>query len=232
MYNIVFPPLYALWCAHHQKLSVTLQLTPFSHFVPSPTFSSDNHCSVLWISLLLWFALFIFVGLFLIWVKSCGICLSPLTSFSIITLRAIHVGMARFHLFQWFNSVPFYICIYILVAQMVKNLPVMQETAVLSLGLEDPLEKEMATHSNILAWRIPWTEEPRGLQSTGSQRVRHNWVTNTFTSSLYIHTPNLFIHSPVERHWSCFHILDIVNNALVNTESHISSQIGVFMFFG
>ena len=57
---------------------------------------------------------------------------------------------------------------------MVKNLPVMQETAVLSLGLEDPLEKEMATHSNILAWRIPWTEEPRGLQSTGSQRVRHN----------------------------------------------------------
>ena len=57
---------------------------------------------------------------------------------------------------------------------MVKNLPVMQETGVLSLGSEDPLEKEMATHSNILAWRIPWTEEPRGLQSTGSQRVRHN----------------------------------------------------------
>ena len=67
-----------------------------------------------------------------------------------------------------------YVYIYILVAQMVKNLPVMQETGVLSLGSEDPLEKEMATHSNILAWRIPWTEEPRGLQSTGSQRVRHN----------------------------------------------------------
>ena len=49
-----------------------------------------------------------------------------------------------------------------------------QESWVLSLGLEDPLEKEMATHSNILAWEIPWTEEPGGLQSAGSQRVRHN----------------------------------------------------------
>ena len=44
-----------------------------------------------------------------------------------------------------------------------------------SLGQEDPLEKEMATHSSILAWRIPWTEEPAGLQSTGSQEVRHDW---------------------------------------------------------
>ena len=50
----------------------------------------------------------------------------------------------------------------------------MQETQVRSLGREDPLEKEMATHSSILAWRIPWTEEPGGLQSMGSQRVRHN----------------------------------------------------------
>ena len=58
-------------------------------------------------------------------------------------------------------------------AQMVKNLPAMQETRVQSLGWEDPLEKEMATHSNILAWRIPWTEEPGGLQSIGSQRVGH-----------------------------------------------------------
>ena len=60
------------------------------------------------------------------------------------------------------------------VAQMVKNLPAMQETRVPSLGLEDALEKGMATHSSILAWRIPWTEEPGGLQSIGSQRVRHN----------------------------------------------------------
>ena len=50
----------------------------------------------------------------------------------------------------------------------------MQETLVQSLGQEDPLEKEMATHLSILAWRIPWTEEPGGLQSMGSQRVRHN----------------------------------------------------------
>ena len=57
---------------------------------------------------------------------------------------------------------------------MVKNLPVMQETQVLSLGWEDSLEKGMATHSNILAWRIPWTEEPDGLQSMGLQRVGHN----------------------------------------------------------
>ena len=61
-----------------------------------------------------------------------------------------------------------------LVAQMVKNLPAMQETLVRSLGREDPLEKEMATHSSILAWRIPWTEEPSGLQSTGLQRVGHD----------------------------------------------------------
>ena len=63
---------------------------------------------------------------------------------------------------------------------MVKNLPAIQETWVWSLGQEDPLEKEMATHSSILAWRIPWTEEPDGLQSMWSQRVRNNWVTNTF----------------------------------------------------
>ena len=58
-----------------------------------------------------------------------------------------------------------------LVAQMIKNLPVMQETWVPSLGGEDPLEKEMAAHSSIFAWEVPWTEEPGGLQSMGSQRV-------------------------------------------------------------
>ena len=59
-----------------------------------------------------------------------------------------------------------------LVSQMVKNPPAMQETWVQFLSQEDPLEKGMATHSSILAWRIPWTEEPGGLQSMGSQRVR------------------------------------------------------------
>ena len=85
-----------------------------------------------------------------------------------------------------------YSCIYIyihiytyiwasLVAQIVKNLPAMQETQVPSLGQEDPLEERMATHSSFLAWRIPWTEEPSGLQSMWSQRVRHDWATKVRT---------------------------------------------------
>ena len=61
-----------------------------------------------------------------------------------------------------------------LVAQSVKNLSVVQETQVQFLGWEDPLEKEMATHSSILAWKISWTEEPDGLQSRGLQRVEHD----------------------------------------------------------
>ena len=61
-----------------------------------------------------------------------------------------------------------------LVAQMVKNLSAMQETMVRPLGQEDPLEKELATHSSILAWRIPWTEEPGRLQSMGPQRAGHD----------------------------------------------------------
>ena len=59
-------------------------------------------------------------------------------------------------------------------AQMVKNLPAMQETRIQSLGRDDPLEEGIATHSSILAWRIPWMEEPGGLQSMGPQRVRHD----------------------------------------------------------
>ena len=66
-----------------------------------------------------------------------------------------------------------------LVAQTVKNPPAMQETRVRSLGREDSLEKGMATYSSIVAWRIPWTGEPGGRWSTGSQRVGHNWATNT-----------------------------------------------------
>ena len=61
-----------------------------------------------------------------------------------------------------------------LLAQMIKNLPALQETRVQSVGQEEPLEKEMATYSIILAWRIPWAEEPGGLQSTWSLRVRHD----------------------------------------------------------
>ena len=77
------------------------------------------------------------------------------------------------------KMIQLYICIYSfsnsfqlwLIAQMVKNLPIVQETLVQFLGWEGPLEKEMANHSSILAWKIPWTEEPGGLQSMGSQRV-------------------------------------------------------------
>ena len=65
-----------------------------------------------------------------------------------------------------------------LVAQRLKRLLAIWETWVRSLGQEDPLEKEMVTHSSILAWRIPWMEEPGGLQSMGSQRVRHDWTTS------------------------------------------------------
>ena len=67
---------------------------------------------------------------------------------------------------------------------MVKKLPTMQKTWVQSLDQEDPLEKEMATHSSILAWRISWTQEPGGLQSMGLQRVRHNLETNTICETV------------------------------------------------
>ena len=86
-------------------------------------------------------------------------------------------------IFMIFKHLPFqkYICIQLrlilwasLVAQRLKHLHAMWETWVRSLGQEDPLEKEMATHSSILAWRIPWMEEPGRLQSTGSQRVGHD----------------------------------------------------------
>ena len=69
-----------------------------------------------------------------------------------------------------------------LVVQMLKRLPIMRETRVQSLGWEDLLEKEMATHSSILAWKIPWMEEPGRLQSMGLKRVGHDW-----TTSLYSH---------------------------------------------
>ena len=70
------------------------------------------------------------------------------------------------------------------VAQLVKNLPAVEETRVQSPGWEDPLEKEMATPSSILAWTISWTEEPGGLQSMGSQSVGHNRATNIYLLNL------------------------------------------------
>ena len=72
-----------------------------------------------------------------------------------------------------------------LVAQRLNRLPAMRETRVLSLSWEYPLEKEMATHSSTLAWKIPWMEEPGRLQSTGSQRVGHDWVTSLSTFTFF-----------------------------------------------
>ena len=75
---------------------------------------------------------------------------------------------------------PLQYCWAALMSQTIKNPPPVWETWAWSLGWEDPLKESMATHSSILAWRIPSTEEPGGLQSMGSQRVRRNWVTYTF----------------------------------------------------
>ena len=94
--------------------------------------------------------------------------------------------------------------------QMVKNPPVIQETQVQSLSWEDPLEKGKATHSSILAWRIPWTEEPGGLQSMGSQRVGHDWVTNPITITIdnreskrhyYQSQVSAFLKATAQRSW-------------------------------
>ena len=79
------------------------------------------------------------------------------------------------------------------VAQMVKHLPAMWETWVRSLGWEDPLEKEMATHSTIFVWKIPWKEEPGKLQSMGSQRVGHNWATSLSLWKLIRNSRNCWI---------------------------------------
>ena len=80
---------------------------------------------------------------------------------------------------------------------MVKNLPAMQETWVQSLGQKDPLEKGMAIHCSILAWRIPWTEEPGGLQFVGLQRVRHDWATFTTTDFTYSEMHETFFNLTV-----------------------------------
>ena len=100
------------------------------------------------------------------------------------------------HLFYIYLILNIYIYIYSsLVAQLVKNLPAMQETHVRSLRQQDSLEMGMAIHSSILAWKIPWTKEPGRPQSMGLQRAGHDWATNTFTTfTFHINIYNIQTH--------------------------------------
>ena len=100
----------------------------------------------------------------------------------------------------------------------------MQETWVWSLSREDPLEKEMATHSTIFIWKIPWTEEPCRLQSKGSQRVRHDWATNTHVGA-----------SSQSSHWAGHHQLSychiLVKNWLAVVYSRRRQHFKIMIFF-
>ena len=150
------------------------------------------------------------------------------------TRKNTHTQQIKTRSFQ-FSS--FYFCNAMLlsqdfpVAQMVKNLSVMQKTQVRSLGWEDPLEREMAIHSGILAWRIPWTEEPGGLQPMGLQRVGHKWATNTTITTCYYPIEErfelLFIFFlqystkciQPSRNWCFWHVANI--SSVLQSRSHV-----------
>ena len=100
-------------------------------------------------------------------------------------------------------------------AQMVNNLSAMWETWVQFLSQEDPLEKDMATHCSILAWNIPWTEEPGRLQSMGSQRVRHNWVTNTALMNQYWCISAFFISNFFKKIFYVDHIFKLIESVTI-----------------
>ena len=111
---------------------------------------------------------YLFLSLLILWEPVCLISVSLLTNLGHSITSLVQESITSLVQKAWAA----------LVAQRLKRLPAMWETQVWSLGPEDPLEKEMATHSSILAWEIPSTEEPGGLQSMGSQRVGHNWATS------------------------------------------------------
>ena len=102
------------------------------------------------------------------------------------------------------------------VAQRLKRLPPMRETWVRSLGREDPLKKEMVTYSSILAWRIPWMEKPGRLQSTGSQRVGHDWVTS--------------LHFTSDSKESVCHASDLGSRSGRSLEKGIATHSSIFFF--
>ena len=113
-----------------------------------------------------------------------------------------------------------------LVAQTVKRLSMMRETQVRSLGWEDPLEKEMAIHSSTIAWKIPWTEEPGRLQSMGSQRVEHDWVTSftfTYEWETFWWSSLLCIYLPLQTKKSlfCIKCKDIYTSLLCFTSPYL-----------
>ena len=122
-----------------------------------------------------------------------------------------------------------------LVAQLVKDPPAMWETWVRFLGWEDPLEKEMATHNSILAWRIPWTEEPGGLQSMGLQRVRRDWAANIFTFHYYLQSQ--VDRAPLVQLWTgyilipcmctCVHVYDGAMCLLFISSTYCKSMTGL-----
>ena len=109
----------------------------------------------------------------------------------------------------------FFHILLLICLQMVKNLPAMQETWNQSLGWEDPLEKEIATHSSILAWKILWMEEPGGQQSVGLQTVGHGWVTKHSTA----HAFNKILPST---HHNIIFLLEISSLALISWKRDFS----------
>ena len=118
-----------------------------------------------------------------------------------------------------------------LVAQMVKNLPAIQETQVWSLGQEDSLEKGLAAHSSILAWEIPRTEELGGLQSMVSQRVGHDWTTNAFT---FVWTTLPYFHMCCHTHKRWGHYKNISSYKIINENSFHAYNIllGIIILLG
>ena len=116
-----------------------------------------------------------------------SICVLWLWEFTLLHIVSMTYQLRSYswslhHLPKFLFHIPFNIDWASLVAQSLKNLPANQKIHVRSFGQEDPPENGMATHSSIFAWEIPWTKELGELQSTGLQRVIHDWVTNTFTS--------------------------------------------------
>ena len=116
-----------------------------------------------------------------------------------------------------------------LLAQMVKSLPAMRDTWVRSLDQEDPLEKEMATHSSILAWKIPWTEEPGGLQSIGSQRVGHDWATSLSYELVLAHSSTLLL---ITQQWLIQQVsINICHITLISWENiQMQEEPGIQVF--